>query len=178
MFAQRFAANATPEGPEFRVNALEDGDQVSASVAMRPDGGFIISYQTTPLDGRDLEVMARRFDAQGEGQEELQLNSHTASLQRNVRIAGTPSGFVAVWESYGQDGDGYGVYTRSFDETITAAAPEWMASETGERWQLAPAIAAAADGRYLIAWYETTPDGGYRLRARVFTAADPLLPSE
>ncbi|MDY0001500.1 MAG: hypothetical protein RBU30_09420, partial [Polyangia bacterium] len=87
-------------------------------MAMLPDGGFAISFHTSPEDGRDFEVMARRFDSAGAGEPEEQLNTHSASLQKMVRISATPAGFVAVWESYGQDGDGYGVFTRSFDETF------------------------------------------------------------
>lgn len=172
MFAQRFAADGTPEGPEFRVNVVEDGEQYYPSVAMMSDGGFVVSFHTSPLDGRDFEVMARRFDAAGEGTPEFQLNSHTTSLQKLVRIAATPQGFVAAWESYGQDGDGYGVYTRCWDETIAVDETERMASASGERWQYAPAIAAGGDGRYVVAWHENTPEGGFRIRARVFTAAD------
>lgn len=172
MFAQRFAADATPEGPEFRVNVTEVGEQYYPSVAMLADGGFLVSFHTSPEDGRDFEVMARRFDASGEGGPDEQLNAHTASLQKLVRIAATPAGFVAVWESYGQDGDGYGVYTRAFDETLAVDLAERMASASGERWQMAPAIAASAEGRYVIAWYENTPDGSFRIRSRVFTAAD------
>ena len=171
MFAQRYAADASPIGPEFRVNVIEDGEQYYPSVAMLPQGGFIVSFHTSPEDGRDFEVMARRFDASGEGSAEFQLNTHTASLQKLVRIAATGAGFLAVWESYGQDGDGYGVYTRCFDETIAGDAAERMASASGERWQMAPAI-AAADGRYVIAWYENTADGSFRIRSRVFTTAD------
>ncbi len=171
VFGQRFAADATPEGPEFRVNEIEDGHQFYPSVAMMNDGGFVAAFHSSPEDGRDFEVWARRFDENGEGTTEFQLNTHTDSLQKLVRIAALPEGFVAVWESYGQDGDGYGVYRRCFDEAVSVDASELMAYDVGDGWQQAPAVAGGSD-RYVVAWYENTPDGKFLIKSRVFTAAD------
>lgn len=170
MFAQRFAADGTPQGLEFKVNEFEEGDQFYPSVAMMPDGGFVIGFHTTDEEERDYEVMARRFDSNGEGTPEFQMNVYTDSLQKLVRVAGTGGGFVAVWESYQQDGDVEGVFARSYDQLIGLDAQERQVPVSGVSWQTAPAIAGNADGRYVIAWYENTPFGDYRVLTRVYSA--------
>lgn len=54
MFGQRFAADGTPEGPEFRINETEEGDQFYPSLAMMTDGGFVAAFHSSPEDGRDF----------------------------------------------------------------------------------------------------------------------------
>lgn len=76
-----------------------------------------------------------------------------------------------MWESYGQDGDGYGVYRRCFDEGLAVDAEERMAYDDGTGWQYALAVAGGTD-RYVVAWHENTPQGTFVIRTRVFTAAD------
>ena len=175
MFGQRFAADGSPVGPEFRINEVEDGDQFYPSLAMLPDGGFVATFHTSPEDGRDFEVMGRRFNADGEGEAEFQLNTHTESLQKLVRVAVLPTGFVAVWESYGQDGDGYGVYQRRFDDVAGPDAVEQSVPDSGQGWQYAPAVASSPD-RYVVAWHESTPEGTFVLRTRVFPVAASPAP--
>ena len=44
VYAQRFAADGTAVGPEFRVNTRILGIQKSPTVAMDADGDFVIAY--------------------------------------------------------------------------------------------------------------------------------------
>ena len=47
---------------------------------------------------------------------EFQVNTYTTSDQYGYGVAMDKAGnFVVSWESYGQDGDGYGVFGRRFD---------------------------------------------------------------
>lgn len=134
---------------------------------MLVDGGFVAAFHTSPEDGRDFEVLGRRFDAAGDGSPEFSLNTYTDSLQKLVRVAALPAGFVAVWESFGQDGDGYGVYQRRYDDVVGADETEQSVPESGQGWQYAPAVAGGTD-RYVVAWHESTPEGTFVVRARVF----------
>jgi len=168
VFAQRFAADSTPTGPEFRVNVSEDGKQFYPSVAMLTDGGFAIAFHESDENERDFEVKCRRFDANGEADEEFQMNVYTDSLQKMVRVAAGPDGFFAAWQSYGQDGDAYGVFGRSYDTVMGVDTEEWRISESGEGWQYAPAVAAGADGRLVAVWHENDGYGGFQIRTRVF----------
>jgi hypothetical protein len=173
VFAQRFAADGTPTGPEFRVNVSEVGKQYYPSVAMMADGGFVIAFHTSDAEDRDFEVMARRFDAEGVGEPEFQMNTWTDSLQKMVRITATPAGFAAVWESRGQDGDGEGVYARRYDPVLGVDAEEFMVSDSGTGWQRSPSVAAAADGRIVYVWHENDPYGNFVIRSQVLSPASP-----
>ncbi|MFH2006469.1 MAG: hypothetical protein ABI333_07785 [bacterium] len=169
VFAQRFAADGTPTGPEFRVNVSEDGKQFYPSVAMLADGGFAIGFHESDAeDDRLFEVKCRRFDSNGEADDEFQLNTYTDAVQKAVRVASGPDGFIAVWESLGQDGDAYGVFGRSYDTVMGEDAEEWQINEIGDRWQQAPAVATGADGRIVVVWQENDGYGEFKIRTRVF----------
>jgi hypothetical protein len=45
---------------------------------------------------------------------ELRLNTYTTGIHRNPRIVGHANGFIVVWESSDQDGDGSGIYAQKF----------------------------------------------------------------
>ena len=172
VFAQRYDADDAPLGPEFRANVIEDGKQYHPSVAMLATGGFAIAFHTAPADSdeRDYEVEVREFDGSGEGLgDEYRMNDYTDNGQRMVRIAAGPSGFFGVWESYGQDGDAYGVYARSYDSAYGLSPTEFQMNASGDRWQYAPAVAAAADGRFVAAWHENDGMGSFWIRTRVFS---------
>lgn len=166
MFAQRFDASASPVGPEFRVNESEEGHQFHPSIAMTDDGGFAAAYHVAPEDQRDFEVMARRFDANGDGSSEFQMNEHDAAAQKLVRIAALPGGFVAVWESYNQDESAYGIFARRYDQQQDAQ--EWQVAVPGDRWETTPDVAAGPDGRVVVVWYVDDLMGGWDIQARVF----------
>lgn len=140
---------------------------------MLTDGGYAIGYHQSPLDingipGRDFEVMARRFDASGEPQsEEFQMNTWTDSLQKNVRIAAGPTGFFAVWQSQWQDGEGYGVYGRSYDASYGIDTEEFMLSETGDGYQEYAAVAAGGDGRFVTVWHQDDGLGSFEIQSSV-----------
>ncbi len=139
---------------------------------MLADGGYAIGYHQSPIDGRDFEVMARRFDAAGEPQsDEFQMNTYTDSLQKNVRITAGPTGFYAVWQSNYQDGDGYGVFGRSYDAAFGIDTEEFMLSETGDGWQEYASVAAGSDGRFVVAWHQDDGYGSFEIKTRVHMPA-------
>ncbi len=139
---------------------------------MLADGGFAVGYHQSPIDGRDFEVMARRFNPPGViNAPEIQLNVYTDSLQKNVRITAGPEGFFAVWQSNYQDGDGYGVFGRSYDATYGISTEEFMLSETGDGWQEYSAVAAGGDGRFIAVWHQDDGFGLFEIQASIHLPA-------
>jgi len=144
------------------------------SVVMMPDGGFVVGFQRN--GDRSAAVWARRFDAEGVGSPEFQLNEYTdTQRQLAVRLAPLGDGFVAVWQSFAQDGDGEGVYRRAYAEGFAVDTEEAMASASGDGNQYLPSV-AGGDDRYVVTWHEA-PQGVYGIRARVLTAADHDTPA-
>src|SRR5262245_33327189 len=58
---------------------------------------------------------------------EFQVNSYTSNSQRLAAVATAADGdFVMVWQSYGQDGYGPGVFARRFTSAGAALASEFQ----------------------------------------------------
>lgn len=100
-----------------------------ASVAMDDDGNFVIVWDMLAADDQlgfqvSRDVFVRRYSLSGS---ELGVNGYllpyrvnivTEYDQQNASVAMDADGdFVVVWESWDQDGSGWGIYGRRFDDT-------------------------------------------------------------
>jgi len=117
IFAQRLDSAGARLGPEFNVNTYTTGLQSRPRVAAGPNGGdghFAIIWQSLGPDGDGFGVRAQHFDSTGKRLGvELPVNNFTADFQGTPALAPQPNGqFVAAWESFGNDGSGYGVAAR------------------------------------------------------------------
>ncbi len=61
IFGQRYAADGTPVGAEFRVNAYTSGVQFRSAVTALPDGEFVITWDSFAQDGDNFGVFARKL---------------------------------------------------------------------------------------------------------------------
>ncbi|MBL7153669.1 MAG: hypothetical protein ISS79_08120, partial [Phycisphaerae bacterium] len=161
VYGQRFAANGTPVGEEFRVNTHTDNDQSNPAVAMDVDGDFIVTWQSNGQDGSSWGVYGQRFAADGTAVGgEFQVNTYTSSEQRNAAVAMETAGnFVVAWQSYGQDGSDWGVYAQRYAADGTAQGGEFLVNTYTSNSQAGPAIAFDTDGSHIIAWYSYGQDG-------------------
>ena len=129
--ARRFAADGTPEGPEFQVNSYTTAYQGFPAVAIEPGGAFVVVWDSGGSAGGDSSgdsVQGRRFDADGvPAGPDFQLNSYTPNHQRFAEIEMLPAGgFVVVWTSFasgGSDASGLSVQARRFDADGDPAQP-------------------------------------------------------
>lgn len=128
VYAQRYNANGTKVGSEFRVNTYSTGSQREAKVAMAPTGDFIVTWSSENQDGSGYGVYAQRYTANGvKYGSEFRINDQVSSDQKLPAIAMNGlSDFVVTWQSNGQAGDQQGVYAkRQFTGMdITAASAE------------------------------------------------------
>jgi len=116
VYAQRFDNTGAPVGGEFRVNQETNGQQYNPQVAMDENSTMIVLWASQNQDGNGMGVFVRRFDSMSTPlEDEFQVNVYTTNNQISEDVAMDDSGnFVAAWESYLQDGDGYGVYGRRY----------------------------------------------------------------
>jgi hypothetical protein len=114
--ARLYDANGTPLGEEFIINTSMTGAQQYPQVAMNDDGQFIIVWdcRIDPNSDSERDIYGQRFDSQGQPiGDEFQINTFILDDQRSPAVALGPDGrFVAVWQSYAQDGSRYGVFAR------------------------------------------------------------------
>jgi hypothetical protein len=169
VIGRRFDPNGAALGGEFQVNTHTPLAQHFPRVAALGGGAFAVAWQSTP-DGNVRGIFARRFDNLGNPVGgEFQVNTFTTDAQQFPHIAADPSGtFTIVWESWTQDGSQAGVFGRSFDAAGTPVDVEFRVNTYTLYSQRVPAVAADADGRFVVAWYSEAQEPGYAVRAQRF----------
>jgi hypothetical protein len=123
VFAQRFGAEGTPRGAEFRVNTYTTGSQFLPRVAADAAGNFVVAWSSPGQDGSSDGVFAQRFTAAGTPRgAEFRVNSATTDRQVVSAVASDGEGnFVIAWSSGGgQDGSDYGVFGQRFGGLVPA----------------------------------------------------------
>ena len=106
VYAQRYNAAGVAQGGEFRVNTTTTSVQAYASVAMDPDGDFVVAWQSYSQDvASSYGIYAQRYSAAGAPLDsEFRVNTTTAGQQQMPAVAIDAGGdFVVAWASYGQE---------------------------------------------------------------------------
>jgi hypothetical protein len=154
VYAQKLEAPPTAAG-EFQVNTHTTLGQSAPAVATDADGDFVVVWHSADQDGDGLGVYAQRYNAAGTAQgAEFLVNTYTTGNQVLPRVAMDNDGdFVVVWESYGQDGDHYGIYAQRFNSSGTAQGSEFAVNTATTSWQLWPDVAMDSDGDFVIVWF-------------------------
>ena len=117
IYAQRYDANGTQLGAEFKVNTHLSDNQGPPSIGALDDGGFIITWESENQDGSDLGVYAQRYDVNSSTVgSELQINTVVEGLQDAPVVSLLPNnGFVVTYVSHDQDGSGYGIFSQRYN---------------------------------------------------------------
>ncbi|MBN2581092.1 MAG: trypsin-like serine protease, partial [Pirellulales bacterium] len=171
--------NRDPQTSLFFGNAL-DGDYdgvpgASADYVNQPGYQFAFTVATSSNLGAEFRV-----------------NQNTAYEQEFSQLYGTGFGreitthsvdvdsdgdFAVVWTSFGQDGDGAGVYLRIFDQNKNALTNEIRVNTTTAGNQRNASVAVDADGDLVVVWESEgqDADGSTGVYARRFDAmGNPL----
>jgi hypothetical protein len=154
VYAQRYSANGTPQGGEFRVNTNTVGDKLHARVAMDSVGDFVVTWQSYGQDGSGWGVYGQSYSSSGTPQGgEFQVNTCTSGDQAYPAIAMNGTGnFVITWSSYGQDGSGWGVYAQRYSSTGTPKGGEFQVNTTTTGDQNYSAVGMDAAGDFVLSW--------------------------
>src|SRR5262245_32401240 len=170
-------------GAETVVNTYTTGAQQNAAVSVGRDGRFVIVWQS-PRDGSGYAVAAQRFAADGTRLgAEIQVNSYVTGDQQRPAVAVAADGrFVVAWESYGQDGDDFGVFAQRFAADGTRAGAEFRVGASTAGADYAPHLGALAGGGFVVTWTRDavpSPDGsGSAVLLRRYDASGTGLGSE
>ncbi|TSA26304.1 T9SS C-terminal target domain-containing protein [bacterium] len=165
IYAQRYDTSGNTIGTNFRVNDdyLSLCSHDNPSVAMTPDGRFIIAWR----DSRDwcCDIYAQRYDASGNpvgGNIKVNSTNQTVcSMYSPTGIACDITGrFVVTWEDTRNDvGD---IYAQRYDNAgnpIGGNFPVNTNYTTGE--QRMPDVAMSPAGRFIITWTGEDTEGIY-----------------
>ncbi|CAM5301030.1 Calx-beta domain-containing protein [Thauera mechernichensis] len=155
-------------------------------VIVQPDGKILVVGES--WGGQDSDFALVRFNTDGtldstfgadigdqhspiliSGNAEFQIDAWSQGYQINPAGASSVNGAsLVVWQSRGQDGDGWGVYGRVLHGGVPFG-PEIRISQTSSGDQLAPSVTALKDGSFLVVWLDRVEVRG------VFVSSDGVL---
>ncbi|NJO40650.1 MAG: calcium-binding protein [Cyanobacteria bacterium CRU_2_1] len=160
IYGQRYNSNGTPLDDPFRVNLTTDNDQSNPAIAVNQDGSFVVVWESRDQDSSGKGIFGQRFDRDGDPiDSEFQINFYITDDQINPVVAvDTVGNFVVAWESQEQDGDGSGIYARSYARNGNARGRDFQVNTTTEGDQSTPAIGMDAEGNFVIAWANDNQD--------------------
>jgi hypothetical protein len=170
---RRFAAGGAAQGGEFELGLVPLAS-AAPDVAMDADGDFVVVWQSDRGDGSGIEVFAERFTSTGAPVgAEFRVNSYTTGHQSAPAVAMDAAGnFLVAWESGFQDGSSAGVFGQRFGASGQPLGFEFQVNVYTTEAQSAPAVALAADGRFVVSWTDSAQDGvGSGAFARRFDAS-------
>jgi len=180
IYAQRYDANGAAAGAEFRVNTYTAWAQSESAMTALAGGGFVVSWTSANQDGDGYGIYAQRYDAHGAAAgAEFRVNAHVADAQIGSAIAAlADGGFVVSWASYGQDGESYGIYAQRYDANGAASGGEFRANTYTTADQSQTALAALADGGFVVSWSSWQDGDGYGIYAQRYLASGANIDAE
>jgi len=104
---------------------------------------------------------------------EFRVNTYTTDEQYNVAVAMDGNGdFVVVWASYAPDARKTDVFGQRFSASGTPRGDQFQINTYTTNYQDAPAVAADANGNFVVVWDSMGPDGNaFGIVGRRFDAA-------
>ena len=191
VYAQRYAADGSTRGTEFRVNTFTTGYQGLPSVAMDVAGDFVVTWQSFGQDGSGMGIYAQRYSADGVTQGgEFKVNTFTLENQESPSVAMDAAGdFVIVWWNRSSSTSHYGSYAQRYNAAGIAQGAESkvntpIASDY-PRGGDEPKVAMDAAGDFVVIWTEQplVGNGMFNEHAQRYNASgvaqgSPILVSE
>lgn len=188
VYFRQMDAAGVPLATPARANTTVSGCQRAPSVAMDGAGNFLIAWES---DSQTIRAQLYAANGSAVGSEmtvNTTVGSPTARKQAPAIAAtpvdpasGTPSRFLVVWESEGQDGSGFGIYGQLVSvasssgvlQPPVAVGGEFLINGTTTGSQHAPRVAfepnfttyASYPTRFLVVWQsDGSPTSGVFLR--------------
>jgi hypothetical protein len=177
ILGQRFFADGTPKGAEFRVSATGGTafNESVPSVCSAADGTFLTVWTDAQSDGSDYGIYGR--SSRGGGN--FLVNTFTTLSQRLGRVACNAVGdAVVVWESLLQDGDSYGVFGKRISANLVASA-EFQVNQATTGDQTYPSVSVSPSGAFMVVWRNKASFADpSSIRGRIYKSSGAPLTSE
>jgi len=152
IYFQRYNDSGVAQGSETSVNTTTIADQKRPRITGTNDGGFVVVWYDESTG--DREIKAQRYDASGGTiGGEASINTFTIANQHNPEIVALSNGgFVVVWESADQDGDGNGIYGQLYTSAGVAWGSEFQISSETSASQQEVRVDTLDNGGFLAVW--------------------------
>lgn len=150
---------------DHTVNSIGSGNQLAPRIAMAPAGSSVVVWEDDSSDadgdGRH-DIRARGFEPGGcEGFSDIVVNSSEQGDQHSPSVGIDDQGnFVVVWADDSDDNGTYQIRGRGFAADGTERFPELTINSVAQGQQLAPVVAMAPDGRFVVGWEDDAAGNG------------------
>ena len=162
---QRYDGEGRAVGPNRNAGEEDDNSsQTSPGICPDGDGGFIIVWEDDRAGEGDRDIRFRRFDATGNGPHvSLKANDDTGSTDQTrpaVAVAGNGS-YIVAWtderNACREPFITYDIFFQLYDASGTPVGPNRQVNDEASRIRDpdTPAVAADAEGNFVIAWMDT-----------------------
>lgn len=159
--------DGTPRTGDVSINTFDNNGQTEAEVAVSRDGVVLAVYADFGANvqaGTGTNLLARRFTLAGVALDPLEWVVNDGTLpfdQLEPRLAASrlPSGqgvFVMVWEDWGHDGDGAGIFARWYSTGGVPLGPEFQVNTSTAGDQRLPEVAVDHVGNTVITWEDNS----------------------
>jgi len=173
IYAQRYNADGTPNGSEFKVNTYSNDEQSNPSVAMSDDGKFVITWYSRYQDGSEYGIYAQRYNADGTANgSEFKVNTYTTNMQiYSSAVMANDGKFVITWISYNQVGtSSWSLYAQKYNANGTPNGSEFKIVTSNAYDESNNSIAMTSDGKFVITWDSYRDGGEYGIYAKRYNA--------
>ncbi|MBD2679855.1 MULTISPECIES: hypothetical protein [Nostoc] len=147
-----------PFSNQILVNNANTTTQQTPAIAIDSDGDYVVIWESVAQDDPAQTIrtglFGQRFTFSGaKVGSEFQVNTVTNDNQGQPAVVYDPlSGFTVVWDSFGQDGASYGVYSKRYNSAGVAQTGDTLVNTTTTGAQRDPVIARDGDGNYVVVW--------------------------
>ncbi len=165
IYGQRYAANGITVGSRFRINSNGERYQYSPAITGLQDGGWVVVWESKYSVGYYTfigDVNGQRYAVDGTVVgSEFRANTYTVCDQCSPAITTLQDGgWMVVWNSYGEDSLGWGIYSRRYTiEGIAIGIEFQLNTYTTGLLEESPVVAALQDGGLVVVWIVFVNDG-------------------
>lgn len=156
------ASAQTPvgNGAQFQVNTYGTSDQDFTSVAVQPNGDFVVVWESPGeymMDTSGGSIQAQRYASDGTALgNQVQVNTYTTNTQSRPDVAVDSEGdFVVVWESFeadNGDSDFASIQGQLFASDGSTVNAQFLVNTYTSGSQLSPSVAMQPGGAFVVAW--------------------------
>ncbi|MFN8577224.1 MAG: pentapeptide repeat-containing protein [Candidatus Sericytochromatia bacterium] len=156
-FTGSILTNANLSNSNFTNATLTNSNLIGANLTNINISGANLTGATW-IDGRICQnnsISLCRFP-------DSQANTHTTNEQKRPSIAMDSTGnFVITWQSFNQDGSGYGIYAQRYNSLGQAQGSEFRVNTYTTNNQQKSRIAMDSNGNFVITWESYSQDSPY-----------------
>ncbi|RJP60876.1 MAG: hypothetical protein C4541_03395, partial [Candidatus Auribacter fodinae] len=169
IYGRIYDNDGNPVGSEFQINTHTPWSQHFPSVSSN-GFNYLVTWENNDNNEQDLDdygVSGCFYDKNGNRiGSQFQINTYTMDSQGDISVSSNGSDYLVTWESWRQDGDGYGIYGQFIDNDGLIGS-EFQINTYTTNWQDNPSVSSNGFN-YLVTWTSPQEEGHYGTYGRFY----------